>query len=248
MQQLSGRTALVTGGARGIGKAIALELAGLGADIVLNYSTSLDKAKEVSDMIKSLGRDCLIVKADISALSEVEDMVETAKEKYGKIDILVNNAGITSDNLLIRMKEEEWDNVIAINLKGVYNCTKSVIRQMIKQRWGRIINISSVVGIHGNAGQTNYSASKAGVIGFTKSCAKELASRGITVNAIAPGFIETDMTETLSDNVRKTMESSIPLKRLGKPEDIAYLAGFLSSSKADYITGQIINVDGGMAM
>ncbi len=186
--------------------------------------------------------------SNAALFDETQAVVKEIHQEFGRIDILVNNAGITSDNLLIRMKEEEWDNVIAINLKGVYNCTKSVIRQMIKQRWGRIINISSVVGIHGNAGQTNYSASKAGVIGFTKSCAKELASRGITVNAIAPGFIETDMTDTLSDNVRKTMESSIPLKRLGKPEDIAYLAGFLSSSKADYITGQIINVDGGMAM
>jgi 3-oxoacyl-[acyl-carrier protein] reductase len=202
----------------------------------------------VAENIRNKGIDCLTIKANVSSASEVENMVETIIERYGRIDILVNNAGITRDSLLARMKEKDWDDVIDINLKGVYNCTKSVVKIMMKQRWGRVVNISSVVGITGNPGQTNYSAAKAGIIGFTKSCARELASRGITVNAVAPGFIRTDMTDKLRNEIKKELESKIPVGRLGKPEDVAHTVLFLVSSKADYITGQVINVDGGMVM
>ncbi|QSQ09848.1 3-oxoacyl-[acyl-carrier-protein] reductase FabG [Koleobacter methoxysyntrophicus] len=248
MKELSGRIAVVTGGSRGIGKAIALELAENGANVVINYSKDSKGAQEVAEYIRNKGIDCLTIKANVSLASEVENMVETIIEKYGRIDILVNNAGITRDSLLARMKEKDWDDVIDINLKGVYNCTKSVVKVMMKQRWGRVVNISSVVGITGNPGQTNYSAAKAGIIGFTKSCARELASRGITVNAVAPGFIRTDMTDKLRNEIKKELESKIPVGRLGKPEDVAHTVLFLVSSKADYITGQVINVDGGMVM
>lgn len=248
MKELSGRIAVVTGGSRGIGKAIALELAENGANVVINYSKDSKGAQEVAENIRNKGIDCLTIKANVSFASEVENMVETIIEKYGRIDILVNNAGITRDSLLARMKEKDWDDVIDINLKGVYNCTKSVVKIMMKQRWGRVVNISSVVGITGNPGQTNYSAAKAGIIGFTKSCARELASRGITVNAVAPGFIRTDMTDKLRNEIKKELESKIPVGRLGKPEDVAHTVLFLVSSKADYITGQVINVDGGMVM
>ncbi|MDI3540576.1 MAG: 3-oxoacyl-[acyl-carrier protein] reductase [Thermosediminibacterales bacterium] len=248
MKELSGRIAVVTGGSRGIGKAIALELAENGANVVINYSKDSKGAQEVAENIRNKGIDCLTIKANVSSASEVENMVETIIERYGRIDILVNNAGITRDSLLARMKEKDWDDVIDINLKGVYNCTKSVVKIMMKQRWGRVVNISSVVGITGNPGQTNYSAAKAGIIGFTKSCARELASRGITVNAVAPGFIRTDMTDKLRNEIKKELESKIPVGRLGKPEDVAHTVLFLVSSKADYITGQVINVDGGMVM
>lgn len=248
MKELSGRIAVVTGGSRGIGKAIALELAENGANVVINYSKDSKGAQEVAENIRNKGIDCLTIKANVSFASEVENMVETIIERYGRIDILVNNAGITRDSLLARMKEKDWDDVIDINLKGVYNCTKSVVKIMMKQRWGRVVNISSVVGITGNPGQTNYSAAKAGIIGFTKSCARELASRGITVNAVAPGFIRTDMTDKLRNEIKKELESKIPVGRLGKPEDVAHTVLFLVSSKADYITGQVINVDGGMVM
>lgn len=248
MKELSGRIAVVTGGSRGIGKAIALELAENGANVVINYSKDSKGAQEVAENIRNKGIDCLTIKANVSFASEVENMVETIIERYGRIDILVNNAGITRDSLLARMKEKDWDDVIDINLKGVYNCTKSVVKIMMKQRWGRVVNISSVVGITGNPGQTNYSAAKAGIIGFTKSCARELASRGITFNAVAPGFIRTDMTDKLRNEIKKELESKIPVGRLGKPEDVAHTVLFLVSSKADYITGQVINVDGGMVM
>lgn len=248
MKELSGKIAVVTGGSRGIGKAIALELAENGANVVINYSKDSKGAQEVAENIRNKGIDCLTIKANVSSASEVENMVETIIERYGRIDILVNNAGITRDSLLARMKEKDWDDVIDINLKGVYNCTKSVVKIMMKQRWGRVVNISSVVGITGNPGQTNYSAAKAGIIGFTKSCARELASRGITVNAVAPGFIRTDMTDKLRNEIKKELESKIPVGRLGKPEDVAHTVLFLVSSKADYITGQVINVDGGMVM
>jgi 3-oxoacyl-[acyl-carrier protein] reductase len=248
VKELSGRIAVVTGGSRGIGKAIALELAENGANVVINYSKDSKGAQEVAENIRNKGIDCLTIKANVSFASEVENMVETIIERYGRIDILVNNAGITRDSLLARMKEKDWDDVIDINLKGVYNCTKSVVKIMMKQRWGRVVNISSVVGITGNPGQTNYSAAKAGIIGFTKSCARELASRGITVNAVAPGFIRTDMTDKLRNEIKKELESKIPVGRLGKPEDVAHTVLFLVSSKADYITGQVINVDGGMVM
>ncbi|MTI47696.1 3-oxoacyl-[acyl-carrier-protein] reductase [Sporosalibacterium faouarense] len=243
---LNGKVALVTGGSRGIGKAIALKLASLGAKVVINYSSSDVKAKEVVEEIKGLGSDALAVKANVAKMDETKNLIEKAIEKFEKVDILVNNAGITRDNLLMRMSEEEWDSVFNVNMKGTFNVTKSLIRSMIKQKNCSIINIASVVGITGNAGQSNYSASKAGIIGFTKSIAKEVAKKNVRVNAIAPGFIETAMTDELSDKVKDEYMKNIPLKRLGKPEDIANTVAFLASDMSSYITGQVIVVDGGM--
>ncbi len=245
---LKGKCAIVTGAAKGIGKAIALKLASLGANIVLNYRSSEEKAIETEKEIKALGVEVLRVKGDISNISDVENLINTAKEKFGKIDIMVNNAGITKDTLILRMKEEDFDSVINVNLKGVFNCLKTITPVMVKQREGKIINLSSVVGLSGNAGQVNYAASKAGVIGMTKSLAKEVGARGITVNAVAPGFIETDMTEVLGDKFKEEAKKAIPLKRLGKPEDVANVVAFLASEDANYITGQVIQVDGGMVM
>lgn len=243
--RLENKMALITGGGRGIGRAIALALAKEGADIVA-CDINLESLKEVASEIEKLGRRVLILKADVSKVREVDEMVKKALDKFTKIDILVNNAGITRDNLILRMSEEEWDQVLGINLKGAFNCLKAVARPMMKQRWGRIINIASVVGIMGNPGQANYAASKAGIIGLTKSAAKELASRGINVNAIAPGFIKTVMTEALSDEVKERLTSQIPLKRLGEVVDVANLVVFLASDDASYITGEVIKVDGGM--
>lgn len=245
---LKGKCAIVTGAAKGIGKAIALKLASLGANIVLNYRSSEKEAAEVANEIKELGVEVLTVKADISKLDEVEEFVKAAKEKFGSVDIMVNNAGITKDTLILRMKEEDFDSVIDVNLKGVFNCMKAITPVMVRQKQGKIISISSVVGIAGNAGQVNYSASKAGIIGMTKSLAKELGSRGVNVNAVAPGFIETDMTNTLGDKVKEEAEKNIPLKRFGKAEDVAECVAFLASGASDYITGQVIQVDGGMLM
>ena len=245
---LKGKCAIVTGADKGIGKAIALKLASLGANIVLNYRSSEKEAAEVANEIKELGVEVLTVKADISKLDEVEELVKAAKEKFGSVDIMVNNAGITKDTLILRMKEEDFDSVIDVNLKGVFNCMKAITPVMVRQKQGKIISISSVVGIAGNAGQVNYSASKAGIIGMTKSLAKELGSRGVNVNAVAPGFIETDMTNTLGDKVKEEAEKNIPLKRFGKAEDVAECVAFLASGASDYITGQVIQVDGGMLM
>ncbi len=245
--RLKDRVALVTGGGRGIGKAIALALAKEGADIVA-CDINLENLKEVAAEVEKMGRKILILKADVSKVSEVEEMVKKALDKFTKIDILVNNAGITRDNLIVRMSEEEWDQVLDINLKGAFNCLKAVARPMMKQRSGRIINIASVVGMMGNPGQANYAASKAGIIGLTKSAAKELASRGINVNAIAPGFIKTAMTEALDDEIKERLTSQIPLKRLGEVKDVANLVVFLASNDASYITGEVIKVDGGMLM
>jgi 3-oxoacyl-[acyl-carrier protein] reductase len=245
---LEGKAALVTGASRGIGREIALELARQGANVAVNFSGSEAKANEVVDEIKALGREAFAVKCDVSNSVEVAEMVKGTVERFGKLDILVNNAGITRDNLLMRMKEEEWDDVININLKGVFLCTKAVTRQMMKQRVGRIINIASVVGVSGNPGQANYVAAKAGVIGLTKTAAKELASRNITVNAIAPGFITTDMTDKLSEEVKSEMLKQIPLARLGEPKDIAKITAFIASDDSAYMTGQTLNVNGGMVM
>lgn len=244
---LSGKTALVTGASRGIGREIALELARSGADVAVNYAGNEEKAKAVADAIQSYGRKAIVVKANVASFSETEKMVKKVIDTFGRLDILVNNAGITRDNLLIRMKEEDWNAVIDTNLKGVFNGIKAVTRPMMKQRYGRIVNLASVVGVAGNAGQANYVAAKAGVIGLTKTAAQELASRGITVNAVAPGFIETDMTASL-EAVRDKLLAQIPLGRLGEPSDVARVVRFLVSDDAKYITGQTINVDGGMVM
>jgi 3-oxoacyl-[acyl-carrier protein] reductase len=245
---LEGKVALVTGASRGIGREIALELARQGANVAVNYAGSESKANEVVDEIKAIGKEAFVIKCDVSNSDEVAAMVKETVDRFGKLDILVNNAGITKDNLLMRMKEEEWDDVININLKGVFLCTKAVTRQMMKQRVGRIINITSVVGVSGNPGQANYVAAKSGVIGLTKTTAKELASRNITVNAIAPGFITTDMTDKLSDEVKGEMLKQIPLARLGEPKDIAKMTAFLASDDASYITGQTLHINGGMVM
>ncbi len=246
--KLKGQIAIVTGASRGIGRAIALELANQGADVVVNYSGNEEKAKSVVEEILSSGSRAFAVQCDVSDSDSVAAMLKRTIDEFGKVDILVNNAGITKDNLLMRMKEDEWDQVINTNLKGVFLCTKAVTRPMMKQRKGRIINVASVVGITGNPGQANYVAAKAGVIGFTKTAAKELASRGITVNAVAPGFISTDMTDQLPEDVRNQQLSQIPLGRLGNPEDIAKVAAFLASDDSSYMTGQTLSVDGGMAM
>ena len=246
--KLDGKYALVTGASRGIGREIALELARQGAHVAINYSGSEAKAISVAAEIKAMGREALVFQADVSNAEAVDQMFKQTIEAFGRLDILVNNAGITRDNLLMRMKEADWDDVININLKGVFLCTKAVSRQMMKQRSGRIINISSIVGVSGNAGQANYVAAKAGVIGLTKTAAKELAPRGITVNAIAPGFITTDMTNELNEETRKMMLSQIPLGRLGDPADIAKAAVFAASDDSGYMTGQTLHIDGGMVM
>ncbi|EGT5618501.1 3-oxoacyl-[acyl-carrier-protein] reductase [Clostridium perfringens] len=245
---LKDKVAIVTGGTRGIGRAIALKLADNGANIVINYRNSDKEAEELKSILEEKGVKVLTVKCDISNFEDSKKLMNKCKEVFGKIDILVNNAGITKDTLIMRMKEEDFDSVIDVNLKGSFNCAKHASAIMLKQRFGKIINMTSVVGIAGNAGQVNYAASKAGVIGLTKSLAKELGSRGITVNAVAPGFINTDMTASLSEKVKEEASKNIPLKRLGDPEDVANLVGFLASDAANYITGQVINVDGGMVM
>lgn len=246
--ELRGKTAVVTGGARGIGREIALHLARLGADVVINYSGSQDAAQKTVEEISKSGVKAMSMRCDVSDISQVESMFETIISEFGSIDILVNNAGITKDSLILRMTEDDFDRVIEVNLKGTFNCIKAASKYMIKKRYGKIVNIASVVGITGNAGQANYSASKAGIIGLTKSCAKEFASRNINVNAVAPGFILTDMTENLPEKIKNEYMDKIPLKRCGNPEDVAKCVAFLCSCESDYITGQVINVDGGMVM
>ncbi|MDQ8733395.1 3-oxoacyl-[acyl-carrier-protein] reductase [Paenibacillus sp. LHD-38] len=245
---LEGKKALVTGASRGIGRSIAIALAEAGADVAINYSGSEAAAAETAEAVEALGRRAIIIKANVGKTDEFEAMVKEVIEQFGTVDILVNNAGITRDNLIMRMKEDEFDQVIETNLKGVFNGIKAVTRTMMKQRSGRIINISSVVGVLGNPGQANYVAAKAGVIGLTKASARELASRGITVNCVAPGFIQTEMTDKLPEEMRQSLSGQIPLARLGDPSDIANAVRFLASDASAYMTGQTIHVDGGMYM
>ena len=245
---LNGKVAVVTGGSRGIGRAIVWKLADLGADVAFSYAGNAAAAEETANLCREKGVRVFAMQADVSSAQAVADFFAAVERELGPVDILVNNAGITRDNLVMRMKEEEFDQVIETNLKGTFLCMKAVARGMMKRRSGRIINLSSVVALRGNAGQVNYCASKAGVIGMTKSMAKELAGRGVTVNAIAPGFIETDMTAKLPEDVKTTMAASIPAGRLGQPEDIANAAAFFASDEAAYVTGQVLCVDGGMAM
>jgi 3-oxoacyl-[acyl-carrier protein] reductase len=242
---LADKVALVTGGGRGIGRAIALRLAEAGASVVVN---DVEPVEAVVGEIKAMGRQALAVLADVSSAKEVDKLVEETVSAYGRVDILVNNAGIARDQLLLRMTEEEWDRVLAVDLKSVFLCTRAVLKHMVKERRGRVISIASIVGMVGNAGQANYAAAKAGIIGFTRTVAKEVASRGITVNAIAPGFIDTEMTQKLKEEWKEELKKRIPLGRLGSPADVAEAVAFLASEEAGYITGQVLVIDGGMAM
>lgn len=246
MNSLKGKTVLITGGTRGIGEAIVKKFAVLGANIVINYISSKEKAEKLVQEIKELGGDCIAIQADVSNFDSSQNLVEESIKHFGKVDVLINNSGITKDNLMLRMTEDDFDRVIDVNLKGTWNMCKNMTRHFMKNRAGSIINITSVVGLIGNPGQANYVASKAGVIGLTKSLAKEFGSRNITVNAIAPGFIETEMTDNLPEEVKEVYKKQIPLNRFGKTEDIANLCAFLASEEASYITGQIISVNGGM--
>ena len=245
--KLKGKVALVTGAAQGIGKAVALLLARNGADIIVS-DINLEKAEETAREVEGLGQRALAVKTNVAEANDVEKMVQTALERFGRIDILINNAGITRDKLLLRMSDEDWDAVLGVNLRGTFLCTRAVIRPMAKQKSGKIVNIASVVGTMGNAGQANYVASKAGVIGFTKTVAREYAPRGINVNAIAPGYIETPMTEALPEKAKEELKRMIPMDRLGKPEDVAEAVLFLVSEASTYITGQVLHVNGGIYM
>ena len=245
---LNGRVALVTGSSRGIGRAVALGLARQGAAVVVNYTGNAAAAEETAAAVRGTGARAMVVRADVAVQEQVDSMVKSVLEEFGRLDILVNNAGVTRDNLLPRLREEDWDAVLNVNLKGAYNCSRAVMRPMLKAKWGRIINISSVVGLTGNPGQANYAASKAGLLGLTKSVARELGSRNITVNAVAPGYIETEMTALLPNENKNDLLSRVALGRLGKPDEVASVVAFLAGEEAGYITGQVIVVDGGMVM
>lgn len=243
-----GRVAVVTGGSRGIGRAIALRLANEGADLAVVYRSNEDAASDVAEQARKAGVNCELFRADVSAPDEVQSLFKSVTETFGRLDILVNNAGLTRDNLMMRMKDAEFDEVLETNLRGTYLCTKAALRPMVRARWGRIVNISSVVGLLGNAGQANYAASKAGIIGFTKSVAREVAQRGITANAIAPGYVETELTGELSEKVKEQILAQVPVGRFGEPEEVAEAVAFLAGEGAGYITGQTLAVDGGMVM
>ncbi|MCK4416771.1 MAG: 3-oxoacyl-[acyl-carrier-protein] reductase [Candidatus Latescibacteria bacterium] len=247
MQALQNKIAIVTGAGQGIGQAIAVRLAQEGAEVIVS-DINLQGVEQTASQIRQMDRKSLALKVDVANFEDVQAMVHKSTEEFGRVDILVNNAGVTKDNLLVRMTQQQWDWVISVNLKGTFNCTKAVAPHMMRNRYGRIINIASVIGLVGNAGQANYAASKAGIIGLTKSVAKELGSRGITVNAVAPGYIQTEMTERLPEQAKETLLKTIPLRRSGLPQDVAGVIVFLASDDASYITGQVINIDGGMVM
>jgi 3-oxoacyl-[acyl-carrier protein] reductase len=243
-----GRVAIVTGGGRGIGRAIAARLAEEGANLAIFYHSNDAAAKETAENMRAAGVECELFKGDVSSPRDVEALFTSVSDTFGRVDILVNNAGITRDNLMIRMKEEEFDDVLQTNLKGTYLCTRAALRPMIRARWGRIVNVSSVVGLVGNAGQANYAASKAGIIGLTKSVAREVAQRGITVNAVAPGYVETELTGSLPEKVKEQIREQVPAGRFGEPEEVAEVVALLVAEKAGYLTGQTVSVDGGMTM
>jgi 3-oxoacyl-[acyl-carrier protein] reductase len=243
-----GRVAIVTGGGRGIGRAIAVRLAGEGANVAIFYLSNDDAARETADRVRDAGTKCELFKGDVSSPGDVEALFKGVSDTFGRVDILVNNAGITRDNLVMRMKEAEFDEVLQTNLKGTYLCTRAALRPMMRARWGRIVNVSSVVGLVGNAGQANYAASKGGIIGFTKSVAREVAQRGITVNAVAPGYVETELTGTLPEDVKGRIRAQVPMGRFGEAEEVAEVVAFLGGEGAGYVTGQTIAVDGGMTM
>ncbi|HET7480244.1 MAG TPA: 3-oxoacyl-[acyl-carrier-protein] reductase [Rubrobacteraceae bacterium] len=244
----SGRVAVVTGGGRGIGRAIAVRLAEEGANVAISYRSNDSAAEETAAAVREAGVECELFKGDVAEPDDVAALFKGAQEKFGRVDILVNNAGTTRDNIMLRMKEEEFDEVLRTNLKGTYLCTRAVLRTMVRARWGRIVNVSSVVGLVGNAGQANYAASKAGIIGFTKSVAREVAQRGITVNAVAPGYVETELTGKLPDTVKDQIKAQVPTGRFGEPEEVAEVVAFLAGERAGYVTGQTLAVDGGMTM
>ncbi len=243
-----GRVAIVTGGGRGIGRAVALRLAREGADLAISYRSNDEAAEEAAERVRAAGVRCELYKGDVASREDVEALVKVVSEAFGRIDILVNNAGLTRDNLMMRMKEEEFDDVLRTNLKGTYLCTRAVLRPMIRARWGRIVNVSSVVGLVGNAGQANYAASKAGIIGFTKSVAREVAQRGITANVVAPGYVQTELTGSLPEKVKEGIKAQVPAGRFGEAEEVAEVVAFLAGEGAGYVTGQTVAVDGGMTM